>query len=194
MYELPTSIELHGESFKIREKGDFRMILHLFNIMNDKELTEQEQVLTCLLVFYDKFVDVDDIMKYPYVKDAVLEMFKFINCGQPEESKPSSVRLIDWEQDSVLITSAVNNVAGKEIRSEKYLHWWTFMSYFMAIGECSLSQIVGIRYKIAHNEKLEKHEKKFKHENPQYFNIDLRSKEQREADAYVRSLWNGDSE
>ncbi len=30
MYELPTSVDINGESYKIRKKGDFRTILHCF--------------------------------------------------------------------------------------------------------------------------------------------------------------------
>lgn len=190
MYELPTSVELNGESFKIRENGDFRMILHLFEVFNADDLDGQERTIASLMLFYEDFNTVEDVLSFPYVEEAVEQMFYFIDCGQPE-TKTQNVKLIDWQADSVLITSAINNVAGKEIRAEKYLHWWTFIGYYMAIGECALSEVVSIRYKIAHGQKLEKHEKRFRQENPQYFTIDMRSREQKEADDYVQSLWNG---
>ena len=121
-------------------------------------------------------------------------MFWFFDCGQNYEQTKSSPSLIDWEKDSNLICSAVNNVAGKEIRDEGYIHWWTFMSYYMAIGDCALSNIVGIRYKLAKGEKLEKYEKKFIQDNPQYFNRDYRTADQKAADEYVKALWNGGNE
>lgn len=191
MYELPTSVELNGESFEIRDKGDFRMILHLFELLNTDDLDNRERIIASLILFYKDFKTVDDVYRFPYIKEAVEKMFDFIDCGQSVEQKSSGVKLVDWDKDSTLICSAVNNVAGKEIRAEKYLHWWTFIGYYMAIGDCALSQIIGIRYKIAHAQKLEKHEKKFKQENPQYFMIDMRNREQRDADEYVQSLWNG---
>ena len=63
----------------------------------------------------------------------------------------------------------------------------------MAIGECALSQIVSIRYKLAKGEKLEKHEKKFMNENPYYFKRDYRTAEQKADEEYIKSLWEGGS-
>lgn len=190
MYELPTSIDINGEPFKIRDGGDFRMVLHCFKALNAEDLTTKEKILASLLIFYEKFDSIDDIFECSYMEDLVKKMFSFMNCDQPE-GKKAKVALINWEKDSVLISSAVNDIAGKELRAEEYVHWWTFMGYYMAIGECPLSHIVAIRSKIAHNEKLEKHEKKFRSENPQYFDIDYRSTEQKEADDYIYNLWNG---
>ena len=190
MYELPTYIEIDGEPFKIRDNGDFRMVLHCFEVLNAQDLDAKERIIATLMVFYEDFNTIEDVLNFKGVETAIRSLFDFINCGQPEPSK-SSPNLIDWEKDSNLICSAINNVAGKEIRAEKYIHWWTFMGYYMAIGECALTHIVSIRYKLAKSEKLEKHEKKFKLENPQYFNVDLRNAEQREADNYIDSLWNG---
>ena len=89
-----------------------------------------------------------------------------------------------------MICSAINNVANKEIRFEPYIHWWTFMGYYMAIGECPLSTIVGIRSKIMHGKKLEKYEKEMMTNNPEYFSDDYRSLEDIEADMEIRKLWN----
>lgn len=191
MYELPTSIQINGESFKIRDKGDFRMVLHLFKILNAEDLNEQERIIAALIVFYEDVDDIDTVFTLKYRDEAIKEMFLFINGGQQDSGKNHGVNLIDWEQDSMLIVSAVNNVAGKEVRSEEYLHWWTFLAYYMAIGECPLAQIVSIRSKLAHGKKLEKYEKEFKQENPQYFNIDMRGSQQKEAETYIRAMWNG---
>ena len=123
------------------------------------------------------------------VKQLVEKMFWFFNCGQ-EESKRSSPRLINWDKDEQLVCSAVNKVASKEIRAEKYIHWWTFMGYYLAVGDSALSTVVSIRYKITHNEKLEKHERKFREENPQYFNWDNKTAQQHEAEDWVLQMWN----
>ena len=191
MYELPTSVELNGESFKIRNNGDFRVILRLFQALNDTELESSDKTVACLMIFYDCLNSVEDVFHFPYKKEAVDEMMRFINCYQEEDEKPVSVRLIDWEKDSVLITSAINKVAGKEIRAEKYIHWWTFVGYYMAIGESALSTVVSIRHKLAKGKKLEKHEAIFKQDNPQYFNMDYRTNEQKEDDEYFANLWKG---
>lgn len=194
MYELQTSVDINGASFEIRNKGDFRMVLDCFKVLNDDELTESEKVYTMLIIFYEDFDSLEDLFEHSdIIEDLQKNMFLFFNVGEEDlNSNTNNLKVIDWDKDSNLICSAINNVANKEIRSLEYLHWWTFMSYYIGIGECLLSQVVSIRYKIARNEKLEKYEKKFRQDNPQYFNIDMRSNSQKEADEYIKKLW-GDS-
>ena len=145
------------------------------------------------MVFYDTFDDLDELFLHSDdIQELTEKMFWFFDCGNDyKEVKQSNRRLIDWDKDEMLIVSAVNNVAKQEIRALEYLHWWTFISYYMAIGECSLTTIVGIRTKLAKGEKLEKYEKKFKNENPQYFNIDFRTQEEKDTDYWLQALWNG---
>ena len=191
-YTLPTIIEVDGKPFRIRKKGDFRMVFSCFNIMSNVDLSPQERIYASMIVFYDDFEDMDDLLKCDCVDALAQKMIWFLDCGQEYDTK-SSPRLIDWDEDANLICSAINNVAGKEIRAEKYIHWWTFIGYYMAIGECALSNIVSIRYKLAKGEKLEKYEKKFMSDNPQYFNRDMRTEEQKMAEDYISSLWKGES-
>lgn len=167
------------------------MVLDCFKAINDKELTEQERVMASLIIFYEDINSLDDIDKYSEILRPLQEqMFLFFDCGEKNlQSNTGGIKLFDWDADSNLVVSAVNNVAGKEIRSLNYLHWWTFISYYTAIKECLLTEVLSLRYKKAHGEKLEKYEKKFIQNNPQYFNIDMRSDEQKEADEYVRQLW-----
>ena len=191
MYELPTSIIIAGESWKVRNDGDFRTILDCFAVLEDNELNTMEKVIASLFIFLDGMEDVDDIQRIPDLEEAYKEMVKFFNCGQEEYPGTKHYKLIDWEQDAPLIISAVNKVAGKEVRAEKYVHWWTFMGYYVAIGECPLSNIVGIRYKKLTNKKLEKHERKFIQDNPQYFYHDNRTQEEKDFEEELRRQWNG---
>ena len=57
MYELPTTIEVKGRQFNIRNSGDFRMVLDCFSALQDEELSEDYRVLACLLIFYNEFND-----------------------------------------------------------------------------------------------------------------------------------------
>ena len=191
MYEIPQSINVLGKQFDIRNKGDFRMVLDCFTCLQDIELTDKEKIAACLIIFYADCNDISDINNFPDVEVAVQEMFKFFNCGQ-EASPGANVKhkLIDWQKDEQLICSAINNVAGKEIRFEPYIHWWTFMGYYTAIGESCLATVVSIRSKIVEGRKLEKHERKFRQDNPQYFDWDFKTAEQKEAEQYIQSIWN----
>jgi hypothetical protein len=169
-YELPTSVILNDAEHAIRKDGDFRMVLDCFRLLQDTELEENERILACLVVFYDELNDVEDIQRLGDIEEAVKQMFSFFNCGQKQSAGINTeAKVIDWDKDSLMIISAINNVAGKEIRAEKYLHWWTFMAYYMAIGESSLSTVVNIRRKIIKGKKLEKFEQDYVNENPELF-------------------------
>jgi len=191
MYRLPTKVIVGDLQFNIRERGDFRMVLDCFKALQDEELSEDYRVLASLLIFYNEFNDLDDLREYePQLNDLVKEMYKFINGG--EDNSPGAERdvsLVDWEQDSQIVCAAVNNVANQEIRSVEYLHWWTFLGYYMSVGQSVLSTVVGIRDKIAHHKKLEQWEKDFKKNNPKYFVWRQTAKEQ-DLNNLVRDIWN----
>ena len=191
MYELPTTVEINEQSYAIRDKGDFRMVLGCFQVLNDIELSENERLLACLIIFYEDFNEVENVLSLDeeITKRLIDSAFLFMNCGQEHSAGETKYKTIDWKTDEQLISSAVNNVAGKEVRAEQYLHWWTFMGYFNAVGESALSTVVGIRSKIAKGKKLEKYEQQFRQDNPQYFTWDMRTLKQREDDELLNQLW-----
>lgn len=195
MYSIPTEILIGEQSFKITDRGDYRMVLDCFSALEDPELSKEQRIATSLLIFYEDLRDLNDFSKFPDLEVAVKEMYKFFNGGG-EQSQGANVnhKLIDWEQDSQMICSAVNNVAHMEVRSEPYIHWWTFLGYYMAVGESPLATVVGIRDKIVRGKKLEKHELEFQRNNPQYFTWNRMTVEEQEADAYIRGLWNSENQ
>lgn len=191
MYELPTSLTINGTEFKIRSKGDFRMVLDCFEALNDITLSEQERMLSALIIFYEDMNSVIDLNIFEDISEAVKQMELFFNCGQEKVGLQTNYKLIDWDKDSPLICSAVNNVAKMEIRNVEYMHWWTFMGYYLAIGDCPLSNIVSIRHKIATGKRLEKYEQRFKAENPEYFTNDYRTTSQKELEKeFLETIWN----
>ena len=153
---LPTTLSVDDVDYAIR--SDYRVILNIFEAFADDELRDSEKVLVMLKCLY---VDVpDDIEK------AAEKAVWFIDGGGSEiatqSDKPQNkVKLIDWEQDEQIIFSAVNNVAGTEIRALEYLHWWTFLGYFNEVGEGLFSTVLNIRSKKAKGKKLEKYEQDF---------------------------------
>ena len=192
MYELPTTVTVNDNIYTIRNNGDYRMVLDCFQVLNDVELSEKERLFAFLIIFYEDFNTLEDVLLTDdeTIKSLVDNAFLFFNCGQEHVAGETNYKTIDWEQDSQLISSAVNKVAGKEIRAEQYLHWWTFMGYFSSVGESSLATVVGIRSKIAKGKKLEKYEQEFRRDNPQYFNWDRRTLKQKEDDELINQLWN----
>lgn len=191
MFEIPVTLQVGEQSLTIRNKGDYRVVLDCFAALNDIEFTKEERVYCALIIFYEDFNSLEDLARCKNLNEAVQKMYWFFNCGDDKGVGASKHhKLIDWEGDSQLIASAINKVSNTEIRLASYIHWWTFMGYYMAIGESPLATIVGIRSKIMEGKKLEKYEAKFKNDNPQYFLWDNKSVEDKEAEEAVMSLWN----
>lgn len=195
MYSLPTTIKIRDNEFKIRENGDFRMVLDCFSALQDSELSKEERVISSLIIFYENLNGLDDVNELfndeEATTEAIEKMFNFFNCNEPSIGLKQQYKLIDWEQDSQLICSAINNVAKIEIRSMPYCHWWTFMGYYISIGDSVLATVVNIRHKSATHKKLENYEKDFKKDNPQYFSFDYRTEEQKEEDERIRAMFDG---
>lgn len=166
-WKLPASLHVGGANYKIRT--DYRVILDILAAMNDPDILDPgmtedekqaEKVLTMLQILYIDF----DRMPPSDWKEASEKACEFIDCGIHDDGTPKP-RLMDWEQDAPIIVPAVNKVCNFDVRSVKYMHWWTFFGYYMEIGECMLSTVVSIRDKKRRGKKLEKWEQEFYRNN-----------------------------
>lgn len=154
-YDLPTSVEIAGTPYEIR--SDYRAALDICAALSDQELDGQDKARVALEIFYPDLADIPP----EHYQEAIDKCLWFLNGGQEESGQKGPV-LVSWEQDFSLIAPAVNRVAGQEIRSIPYLHFWSFLGYYMEIGgECAFAQIVSIRDKKARGKKLEKHEHEY---------------------------------
>ena len=95
---------------------------------------------------------------------------------------------MDWAFDFPRIVAPVNRVMGRDIRSLEYLHWWSFLSAYMEIGDCLFSQIVAIRSKKAKHQKLDKSDQAFYKANRQI--IDLKNTYS-QAEQALMQQWSG---
>ena len=156
--ELPRALEVHGVFYAIRT--DFRDVLTIISAFNDPELDNPEKLYICLVILFEDF---DDIPEAGY-EEAYKQAVWFIDGGA-EPSEKRSPRTMDWEQDERLLFPAVNRVAGCEVRALEYLHWWTFLGYFMEIQEGTFSHILSLRQRKAKGKKLTKEEQEFWRQN-----------------------------
>ncbi len=192
MYELPKTVEVSGKSYKIRNSADYRTIIGVIDVCEDPELTKEEKTVSAFIIFYEDITDYEDIFEIfgDDAEEAMQAMMKFISYNYNDEVASNiKVKLIDWIQDESLIVSGVNSVAQTEVRALDYLHWWTFLSYYMAIGDGPLATVVSIRNKLAKGKKLEKYEQEFRRENPGYFRW---KNEEIEGRNLIESIWNKD--
>lgn len=151
---LPTSLWVNGKAYAIRT--DFRFIIRIHMAFNDPELEDNEKVYVCLCILYEDF---EDMPKSDY-EAAFLAALEFIDHGV-KGSEKNPPRLMDWEHDEDIIFAAVNKTAGFEVRSVKYLHWWTFIGYFMEMGEGVFTRVLGLRMKKSKGKPLEKWEREY---------------------------------
>ena len=165
-YSLPKKLRVGGTDYAIRY--DYRCILDIVSAMEDPELSNQEKAFVAVSIFYHDFSN----MPSANYQEAVERCFWFINGGA-DRLKNSEKRLVCWEQDFQHILSAVNRVVGADVREIPYdeeentggLHWWTFLTAYMEIGECLFSQIVRIRDLKSRGKKLDKAEEEWYRRN-----------------------------
>ena len=182
MWDLPIAVEINGKSHPIRNRCDYRVVLDVICALNDNELTEDEKVKCALFIFYEDISQIDDF------DTAIKEMFRIINGGEEqEESAEQKPQLMDWQHDFSVLVAPINHVLGYEVRSVDYLHFYTFLSAYMEIGECTWATVVSIRKKKTTRKKLEKWEQEFYRDNKKM--VDLPRKLTAEELEYLDSDW-----
>ena len=184
MYSLPYAVEIDGESYKIRNNCDYKVILDVIEALNDQELTEEEQLKCALYVFYG-----DEINRIKNFDEALKQMFIVINGGiEEQKSQNNEPKLMDWHKDFSLIAPPINRVLGYDFRTpEKFTHWWTLIGAYGEIGDCSFANIVSIRSKRAKRKPLEKWEREFYEKNKEL--IDLPQNLSKEEQEFLDDDW-----
>ena len=166
---LPKYLEVGGKEWEIRT--DYRNILCIFEALEDSELTDSEKLYITLLRIY---VDFEKMPRELY-QEAYEQASKFMECHERDSDK-NSPRLINWQKDEHMIFPAINAVAGCEVRSIEYMHWWTFLGYFESVDNESLwSFVISIRQKRAKGKKLEKYEQEFFSKNQDLCSIEWKA-------------------
>ena len=155
-WKLPTDAVIGGKRYEIH--SDFRDILEIFAYFSDPDLPTYLQWRIAMALFYEGEIPSKD---WP---EAMQYLSEFLCGGMPETATPGP-QLLDWQQDGDMIVADINKVAGQEIRALSYVHWWTFLSWFHAIGDGQLSTVISIRNKLSKGKKLEGWEKDYYREH-----------------------------
>ena len=153
--ELPRSLIVNEIEHPIRT--DFRDILKIVCAFSDPELTPREKAYVCLLILYEDFDELDQSDYEQAFKIAL----RFIDNGFTNDDKRPAPSVMDWEQDANIMFPAINKVAGFEVRTVVYIHWWTFLGYYMEIHDGVYANVLSMRIKRAKHKKLEKWEQEY---------------------------------
>lgn len=158
---LPRQLTVNKRQYRIRT--DFRDVLKIVCAFNDPELEDAEKVYVCLYILY---MDFEEIPEEDF-EAAFQAATAFIDHGtrtDGEQAKPP-LRVMDWEQDESILFPAINKAAGFEVRTARYVHWWTFLGYYMEISEGVFANVLSLRLKKARGKKLEKWEREYWNSN-----------------------------
>lgn len=154
---LPRTALLDGRCYRLNT--DYRDILDLIGWLEGEKgaaFSAEERWYIALRLFYQEF----DTMPPASYAAATDYLASFLAGGRAEE-KNAGPKLLDWDQDAPMIVAGINKAAGCEVRALPYLHWWTFLAWFAAMGEGTLSTVVAIRDKLRRGKRLESWELDF---------------------------------
>lgn len=165
-YELPTSLIIRGVAYPIN--SGWKNIIGILSDFSSPQLSQSLKVASMLRKLYINWQNIPP----EDTAEAIEKACQFLDCGRKPDGK-TRPRVMDWQQDAELIIPAVNRVAGREIRMDPDIHWWTFMGWYMSVGESLFSTVLHIRGKKAKGKKLEKWEEEFYQENKEM--IDLKT-------------------
>ncbi len=159
LWRLPKKVRLGEQDWDIR--ADFRVMLRVMAVLERKDLPESGRIYLAMRLFFKEFSQMPPALW----ESAAKELMLFLAGGR-EDPGPAGPRLLDWQQDAELIIADVNKAAGRELRELDFVHWWTFLSFFGAVGEGRLSAVVGIRKKLAEGTALDEWEKEYLRREP----------------------------
>ncbi len=164
---LPKSLVIDGIEYDI--DSDYRTALLIMQMYNDRALSALNAQMTMLNILFTTIPEGESepVTIIPEnISEAIKQAMWFLNIGDNDNNIKLTKRTIDYKKDEQLIFSAVNAVYTKDVRSERYMHWWTFYGLCQAIdGESLISYIISIRNKLFNGKKLEKHENEFYKQN-----------------------------
>lgn len=189
---LPQSLIIGAEQYNLR--SDYRDVLQVFEAFQDPELSQEEKWIVAIYLLIEPFTCADDVFEAVEngfdIGAAAEQIIWFISAGK-EPGEKNELPVYDWEQDEQMIFSAINKVAGTEVRNIEYMHWWTLAGFFDEISEKSpIAFVMGIRHKKNKNKKLEKYEQEYYNSNKDSVDLKRRkSKEELEAEAHYKELW-----
>lgn len=189
---LTQYLTIGAEEYEIR--SDYRDVLQVFEVFSDQDLEQWEKWIVTIYLLLKPFSCADDVFEAIEngfdTEEAAKQIMWFISAGK-ETGDKKELPIYDWMQDEQMIFSAINEVAGKEVREVEYMHWWTLSGYFNEISDkSSIAFVMGIRHKMNKKKKLEKYEQEYVSNNKESVTLKRReTKEELEEKERQREVW-----
>lgn len=176
--QLPGSVLVAGKEYRINT--DFRVSIRFEEMIQDKNITEEQRLFTEELLNIPEF-DGDHekarllakynsglALYYPVIPEdlegAISQMLWFYQGGKTEEQKQSGKgkkqsQIYSFTYDAEYIYAAFMEQYGIDLNTVE-LHWWKFSAMFAGLKEdCLISKIMG--YRATDTAGMDKEQKKF---------------------------------
>jgi phage protein gp15 len=192
--KLPQKID------NIEINTDFRNWMLFELILQDKELSEQEQFLEIINVTLKDGIKVISKLEKNELKHVINNLLWFYTCDRykneknnkifdlKQDFKTKSKAIYSFEYDAEYIFASFYECYKIDLTKTK-MHWWKFKTLFTNLSDnCIFSKIMQYR-SIEINSKMSKEERKFYLEKKRIYALpDLRTNEQKEND-FANSLF-----
>lgn len=177
IYNLPKSVIVDDTEYKICNDCDYRTVLDVIEVLNDKELIDISKIKCSLYLFYqdiyDRFSNEEDtdlaLIDWDLSENDILlyqEMMKIVAGGEEDKDNTPPQKLMDWEHDFKNMTAPISRVLGYSVRDSKnYTHWYDFIGAYGEIGDCYWAQVMNIRKKRQEGRPLDETDRKFYREH-----------------------------
>lgn len=150
---LPTEYE----GFPI--DSDFQTGIQIMQVLEDEELTRQEQIGTALSLLFLTEDEKGNHLTLPDMQTAIDGLVWFLtDWNHDHNSKTDNTRVTDYDIDQWRIYSAFRQHYGINLNTDK-LHFWEFMGLLTTLPECAYTRVIDIRAKKI-TSKMGKDEKK----------------------------------
>lgn len=122
---------------------DFQIGIQIIQILEDKELSQQERITTALSLLFPE----EDNDKVLDITTAVDGLMWFLTDWNHDNNKSGDKdKVTDYDIDQWRIYSAFKKQYGINLNTDK-LHFWEFMGLLTTLDECAYTRIIDIRSK-----------------------------------------------
>lgn len=173
-------------------KTSFKQGIKFELLMQDRELSKEEQVELALNLFYFEN-DLKEIKTAKDIEKRIEDIVWFYKCEKEEKTslkkgKNKQKQIYSYEFDDNKIYSAFIQQYNIDLQKND-LHWWQFKSLFESLTEeTQIVQIMGYRALDITKIKDKKEKKRYKELQEIYKLPDMRTEEEKEED-FAEALW-----
>lgn len=125
--------------------ADFQNGIQILQALEDKELTQQEQIGTALSLLFVTEDEEGNSLPLPDINTAVEGMKWFLTDWYHDKpNEKDKAKVTDYDIDQWRIYSGFRQHYGINLQTDN-LHFWEFMGLLTTLPECAYTRVIDIR-------------------------------------------------